>query len=214
MKFSDLIVEYEDALPHELCDELIDFFESSPEYSGSGSVIGGQMGDVKTSEDLLIRPERSPWESTLDQKIFDIFKVYARKYSDFYDIYFNPHVDDHRLAFTDSGYQIQKTSEDGQYIWHHDFITRVKEEDDGWGKARFATYIFYLNDYEHGEENGGRTQFFFNNDIISVNPKKGKLLMFPASSLYFHRGEQLKSGEKYIMTGWLYQGVKYGKYWS
>ena len=68
-------------------------------------------------------------------------------------------------------------------------------------RHRLYTYIVYLNDRIGVED--GRTQFSFGDDIISIEAKAGKLLMFPANELYTHRGETLTTGEKYLMTGWI-----------
>ena len=65
---------------------------------------------------------------------------------------------------------------------------------------RICTFIYYLSD----DFEGGRTQFYFNGDVHSVVPQKGKGLWFPANPLYVHRGEPVVSGEKYLLTGWIY----------
>ena len=90
------------------------------------------------------------------------------------------------------------------YTWHSDeWDSPVPDAVIGPHQAlsyRFATYIFYLND----EFEGGRTQFRFKDDIYSITPKQGMLLLFPATNFYFHRGETVTSGNKYIATGWLH----------
>ena len=53
---------------------------------------------------------------------------------------------------------------------------------------------------------GGHTQFRVgghNNDILNVAPKTGKLICFPASWYFYHRGETVTKGSKYVCTGWL-----------
>ena len=67
---------------------------------------------------------------------------------------------------------------------------------------RLFTYLFYLND----DFDGGHTQFRVGpgkNDIFSVAPKQGKLICFPASWYFHHRGDVVTRGSKYICTGWL-----------
>ena len=39
------------------------------------------------------------------------------------------------------------------------------------------------------------------NDIFSVAPKQGKLICFPASWYFHHRGDVVTRGSKYICTG-------------
>ena len=85
---------------------------------------------------------------------------------------------------------------EGRYINHNDFSVE-------WSKNeyRVITYIFYLNDVN----DGGETQFWNNEKVI---PEKGKLVLFPASWVYPHRGLMPKSSDKYIITGWIYTKEK------
>ena len=55
-----------------------------------------------------------------------------------------------------------------------------------------------------GEE--GVTEFI---DGTIITPKAGKLLIFPATWCYLHRGLPPKVGRKYIATGWLYTGENF-----
>ena len=210
MDFREFIIEYDNVLSEELCDEIVSTFEADTSKS-AGTTVGGETPDIKTSIDLAISPIDYP---VLDDKIFRSFTKYAREYTAFFrgKLYPTSQPGD----VTDSGYQVQRTDGSGFYTWHHDSYSMVREYDEKihryTGTTRYATYIFYLNDYDAGEENGGRTQFYLDGDIISIYPKKGKLLMFPANQLFVHRGEELKSGTKYIMTGWLsseaYHGIE------
>ena len=59
------------------------------------------------------------------------------------------------------------------------------------------TYLFYLNTIEEG----GETEFI---DGTKIKPETGKLLIFPATWTYEHRGNVPISSNKYICTGWLY----------
>lgn len=81
----------------------------------------------------------------------------------------------------------------GRYIYHHD-------ESINWSKRkhRVITYLFYLNTVE----DGGETEFW--GGELRIKPEVGKLLLFPASWTYPHRGMMPLSSNKYIMTGWLY----------
>lgn len=201
MKFTDLIISYPNVLGDDVCDEIISRFESDTrkEFGRTGS---GYSPDVKQSTDLLISG-LDGWEA-IDNTIFERFSPYVEKYNNFLldKTKFNP------LEVTDSGYQIQKTIPGGFYTWHNDYSTKVNRseilstESSAIIKSRYATYIFYLNDVTN--DAGGRTKFYFGNEH-TITPKKDTLLIFPASILYTHCGESLISGDKYIMTGWLYE---------
>ena len=174
------------------CSHVIDKFEKdSDKYQGFvGSNINGRMVnlDIKQSLDLKIT-HNANWEE--ENKIFyNSFKSSLNKYCD--------HLSDNMKdipilygnAFYDTGYQVQKTSPGGFYTWHHDFAS----EAEGY---RVITVIWYLNDVI--EE--GYTEFM---DGTRVQPELGKVLLFPSTWNFVHRGFPPKSENKYICTGWLY----------
>lgn len=59
---------------------------------------------------------------------------------------------------------------------------------------RWVAFLVYLND----DFEGGETKFY-NQDLI-IQPKKGKVLVFPPLWLYPHAGLPVTKGEKYILT--------------
>lgn len=63
---------------------------------------------------------------------------------------------------------------------------------------RAITYLWYLNDVEKG----GETALLSN---MKIQPSAGRLLLFPATWTYPHCGMMPESGDKYIVTGWVYQ---------
>ena len=67
---------------------------------------------------------------------------------------------------------------------------------------RVFVFMTYLNDVDEG----GST--YFNNYDLEIKPKKGLTLIWPAEWTHAHTGEVLKSGTKYIVTGWLHFPVK------
>ena len=54
----------------------------------------------------------------------------------------------------------------------------------------------YLND----QDDGGETEFLYYD--ISVKPKKGLTLIWPAEWSHTHRGNVVNT-DKYIVTGWI-----------
>ena len=58
--------------------------------------------------------------------------------------------------------------------------------------------MVYLND----DCEGGETEFNYLSK--RVKPKKGTLLMWPTGFTHTHRGGMVVSGNKYILTGWIY----------
>lgn len=68
--------------------------------------------------------------------------------------------------------------------------------DDGPGMPRIFSCVFYLNDVEEGGET------HFNKFDISVKPKAGSMILFPANYAYLHEARPAKSGEKYVIVTW------------
>ena len=93
----------------------------------------------------------------------------------------------------DSGYHIQRTLPGDGYTWHDDF--QVNQENG----IRRLTFIFYLNDVDEGW-----TQFYHGEQ---VEPKTGRLLIFPSTWTYIHQGYPPKQ-VKYIVTGWVYESTE------
>jgi Rps23 Pro-64 3,4-dihydroxylase Tpa1-like proline 4-hydroxylase len=94
----------------------------------------------------------------------------------------------------DSGFQIQRYTKDvGLYNFHNDFHI------DGRG-FRSLTYLFYLNDVEEG----GETEFY---NGLKIKAERGKLIFFPSSWNYVHKGNMPLSSNKYIITGWVYSKI-------
>ena len=63
---------------------------------------------------------------------------------------------------------------------------------------RVLAWMTYLNDVE----DGGATRFIHQD--VTVQPQKGKTLIWPAEWTHAHVGNVLNSGNKYIITGWLH----------
>ena len=63
---------------------------------------------------------------------------------------------------------------------------------------RHLVWMTYLNDVN----DGGQTNF--GHYGIKIKPETGKTLIWPAEWTHAHTGEILKSGTKYIVTGWMH----------
>lgn len=87
--------------------------------------------------------------------------------------------------------KIQKTSPgEGYHVWHYESSSRVIAN-------RLLAFTLYLNDVE----DGGETEFLYLSK--RVNPKIGRLAIWPAGFTHTHRGNPPLKGDKYIITGWV-----------
>lgn len=85
---------------------------------------------------------------------------------------------------------------------HSDTYMRGWEETNTlkiWKGDRFLNVLFYLNDVEEG----GETEFYFNDMTVTVPPRKGRLVVFPPLWTHIHAGLAPINGDKYICNGHL-----------
>jgi Rps23 Pro-64 3,4-dihydroxylase Tpa1-like proline 4-hydroxylase len=187
------IIEYDNALEPTFCDSLIDFFNKS-EKKKLGITLDGKDTHVKNTMDLHFSDEfDTDFLKNADKILFETTNMYIQTY-------LNDNIAFINLGtYTDSGYQIQFYKKgNGFYKYHCDEHINIKKNE-----YRILTYLYYLNDVEEGGETG------FNGDKIMIKPKKGKLVIFPSSCLFPHRALTPISGDKYIITGWLYSIIPY-----
>lgn len=182
-EFDSFIVTIKNSIPPELCKSIIKRFEEDDRRI-KGVVGDGYHPETKQSTDLHIT-DLDGWDD-IDSELYEILTSDLQKYMD----YINPLTDDVNFIqrpIHDKGYQIQKTEPGGFYHWHND-------ESDEPHQSRWLTYLWYLNDVEEGY-----TEF---RNGEKIYPEEGKLLLFPATWTYQHRGTPPKS-VKYICTGWM-----------
>ena len=177
-------------LEPDICKQVIDKFEN--EDRKKLGMFGNNITDtsIKTSIDYHIRYGITKWEP--ERKIFyDALHVDIQQYVAHLKSFLPEGKMSISKNITDSGYQIQRTDPGGFYTWHHDCHACPSMG------VRLFTYIWYLNDVKRG----GYTEFASG---IKVKPKQGRVLMFPATWDYIHRGYPPKDEIKYIVTGWVY----------
>ena len=187
-KFSDFIYVERSALPKSFCNNVIEKFEQD-DRKRQGQVGGGVCLEIKRSSDLSIS-KLDDWES-YDQAFFRCLNNGLKKYIRFLP---EEYIKNKALSElgNDTGYQIQRTQPGDHYIWHHDQTT-----------TRLVTFIWYLNDIK----DGGYTEFI---DGTRIQPEAGKLIIFPATWDFLHRGVSPKSETKYLCTGWVHADIMEG----
>ena len=187
-KFSDFIYTERGALPKSFCNNVIEKFEQD-DRKRQGRIGGGIDLDIKRSSDLSIS-EFDDWES-YDQAFFRCLNNGLKKYVRFLPEEYIKHRALSELG-DDTGYQIQRTQPGDYYIWHHDQAA-----------TRLVTFIWYLNDIK----DGGYTEFI---DGTRIQPEAGKLIIFPATWDFLHRGVSPKTETKYLCTGWVHAEMMEG----
>ena len=182
LDFSNFIYTERDALPRSFCNNVIEKFEQD-DRKRQGQVGGGVHLNIKRSSDLSIS-ELDDWKS-YDEAFYKSLNMGLRNYHKFIPEQFFKYKALSTLG-DDSGYQIQRTQPGDYYIWHHDQTT-----------TRLVTFIWYLNDIK----DDGYTEFI---DGTKIQPEAGKLIIFPATWDFLHRGVSPKTETKYLCTGWVH----------
>lgn len=177
------------ALSPEFCEALIAKFEACPDKA-PGRTLKGYNPEFKVSTDLMLsgHPEFREEDETLHLSL----TLNMRDYID--QLTHRPW----KGTFGDSGYNLQRTLPGEYFNWHTDFFA------DPWKNIiRIFTFIWYLNDVPGP---GGYTEFC---NGITVQPKAGSILFFPAEFSNMHRGVSPET-TKYLVTGWIHQPISPG----
>ena len=109
----------------------------------------------------------------------DYFKDFHSRCFDYYEIF--------------PSFVLQKYEPPGGHFnkWHCEYDLNTK-----YTITRVAAWMLYLNSLDEG-----CTEFFHQNKTIK--PEKGKLLIWPSFYTHIHKGNPVKTKNKYIMTGWI-----------
>jgi hypothetical protein len=198
---SDYLFEKNNSITDEVCDDLIKYYNESETFPGK--VLSGINKNIKDTDDLCIpitTDNESKWfkvikllKNEITQSLSEYFSKITHKHfnnveNDNYEYYSNT------KSVTISTFMIQRYIQNkGKYIYH---------TDDHFDNSmyRILTFIWYLNDVTEG----GETEFWGQHTVI---PTKGKLLLFPATWTFPHRGKMSISNDKYILTGWIYHKI-------
>jgi len=199
-----LIYENNFSIPQILCDEIIDLYEKNQELHYQGMTHGGIQKHIKDTRDFIIPKcsnDTEEWfkvEKFLYKELQKNFEKYKSKLNDTYEFKYENNTnllykildsEQHVDHFMIQKYIMGK----GKYTYHHDFFNDITKK-----RHRTVTYLWYLNDVEEG----GETEFW---GTYKIQPKKGKLIFFPACWCFPHRGKMPISSDKYIITGWFYE---------
>lgn len=189
----EYIYEVRDIVPKELCQEIIEKFENDPDKK-PGTVGIGKIGvneDVKKTLDLHLF-NKVEWES-INSQLERCLVAGISKYFEY--LFHGPFggitcfIRDTFRDDTDNigvtGLQVQRYKVGDFFNWHVDSLSGVN---------RIFAFIIYLND------NDGCTEFL---NGKKVKPEPGKIVFFPTTWTYPHRGQEIKVGTKYIITGFV-----------
>ena len=197
----DYILEIDCNLPPVLCEKMIKLFELD-NRKVPGKIMNQKNNErkIKISTDLIVSSDNSfdEWsdiDKVLKNKLTEGLEKYGKHLSNIYkskSVNWKMSTANIFDKMQDSGYQIQRTKKGEYYDWHHDSLME---------NGRTITFLWYLNTLDPNVD-GGTTDFECGKSIV---PTQGKLILFPATWTYVHRGSPVLSDtSKYICTGWIH----------
>jgi hypothetical protein len=218
---TDFIEVHDGALTPEFCEELIRLYDKSPHVT-RGRTGHGVDVTKKDSYDIPLNvPEYQPLLYRLLDAAYPPLKSYVRKYlymlvgavslglpdpktgktvtltrENFSELG-EPNIDPliaKMYRYGELNLQKYLKGSGGYPHWHSEIYPK-----DGRCEQlhRVLAFLFYLNDVSEG----GETEFFYQEK--KVQPKAGRMVIFPAGFTHTHRGNMPKSNDKYIITSWV-----------
>ena len=181
---------YDNYITDAECDKAIQLFENQKKFN--------KTMDRRQFENAM-SVEKKDMQYFSDMHNIDVWWTELKSLIFNFDMAFNHYIretgadgiyPDGRFYFTQLKLQKTRPTE-GYHVWHIEHSTGFANE------PRAFVYSVYLNDVEEG----GETEFLHFSK--RVKPKAGRVVIWPASFPYVHRGNSPLSGEKYILTSWM-----------
>jgi len=189
VSINNFIGVYDNYITKEECNKAIKLYEDQNKFNNTISRIKNENASVLTKQDQQLFTSGSNlevwWESLKTMLLnFDLAWNHYCKSTGAADAYATP--------FHFTTLKIQKTlPTEGYHVWHLEHNRGFDNE------PRAFVYTIYLNDVEEG----GETEFLYFSK--RVQPKTGRIVIWPAGFPYVHRGNSPLSGEKYLLTSWM-----------
>ena len=173
---------------NKLCNEITQFFENNKELQIQGITSYGKDLKAKKTTDIPVNPHdlKDPKFEILKQYMDELYKCFIDYQNQW------PFLKSVIKVVDVPGFNIQKYSRGDHFASPHSERTSLNT------LHRLFAWMTYLNDVD----DGGQTSF--NHYGIKIKPETGKTLIWPAEWTHAHTGEILKSGTKYIVTGWVH----------
>lgn len=178
----DYIVVFENIVPNELCDEVLDEYNNDKNWINT-SVSGGTRRDIRRcdainlSESFIIGKNQDK-RKNIDDRLFECAGRAIKQYNDKFEF---------AKIQGDSGYILLRYQEGEFYKEHTDHFLQ---------NPRIVSCSLTLNDDFEGGDFG-----FFNREMV-LKPPKGSALMFPSNFLYPHEVMPVTRRVRYSIITW------------
>lgn len=184
---TDFIGVFENAVPLELCDNLMQAADGFIDQDGISrqDQSGGDHHMVQDTSHsihstMINWKEHAGWHGI--REMHDIVQDCTVSYLKEFPVFVNE-LKSYHIKF-------QRTlPTEGYHIWHSENASPTY-------RGRDLVWTVFLNTIAEG----GETEFLYQRRRVPA--KQGSVLVFPASFTHTHRGNPPLSGTKYIATGW------------
>ena len=178
---------YDDVIDADSCKMLIEKFEDSHEHF---LTVHDEDDDERISFKQIVLVDHKEWES-VQKGMLEVFQDYIIHYK----VDCNIVTKQWPETYGYEAIRIKRylANDYDRFDPHVDVLNFETAR-------RFLTFFIYLNDVEEG----GETQFMNLHKPgtyipYTVQPKQGRLLMFPPTWQYYHAGLKPISGKKYLL---------------
>ena len=168
----DYITVYDDVITPESCDNLVNFFEKNIDHSIKQEAIHMSFRELGLQNFPQYRDETN-----------ELFHSFIEQYKTDNNINNIIWPKSYKLEFT--RFKKYLPNSEDRFEIHADSTTRASS-------TRFLAFFIYLTDNDSGHTS-------FPDRDIKIQPKKGRLLMFPPNWCYPHVGEKVTDKPKYIL---------------
>jgi len=195
----DFIRVYSQAMLATDCDKLISIWGDFTEPSDKDH-LSFNTNDISLRNDSIVLLDvildyDSPESISMKKKYYTLIKDLVVKATHSYT---RDLGQENMNPLEITGFQAQKykaAKSGGYHLFHYERHGRSVYKD---SVRRQLVWMIYLNDVPEGE---GETEFLYQG--LRIQPKKGDLIIWPASFTHTHRGNPVYTTDKYIVTGWM-----------
>ena len=181
MQLSDLVVPYPQAIPSNVCEYFVEFFNK---HSNQSSRYEGEVGPIFNQIDFTKFGLIDFETTSVNRSVAKLINSFANLYVTSLGL-----KETFPKGLSNENLRIKKYSLNDKDCFPLHIDANSSEN-----SPRCLAMLLYLNDVEKGGET------IFPNLNISFKPTKGTLLIFPPIWMFPHIGAKPISNEKYILS--------------
>ncbi len=187
---NNFIGVYDNYITKEDCQKVINIYDAEDKFNHTINRVANEDANVLYKQDqqfFCMSNNMEIWWERVKPLIYNFDMAWRH-----YDKMTGAKESLGNIDLLHTTLKIQKTLPgEGYHLWHIEYGQGFDNE------CRAFVFSIYLNDVEEG----GETEFLHFKK--RVQPKAGRIVIWPAGFPYLHRGNPPLSGEKYILTSWL-----------